>query len=130
MRLLVNRLFSGAGGGNKIAYSLLTVLDELCCNMMEHSHASWIEIELRPDNEKVQVILRDDGVPFDPTEQARTTDYEAYLQTETNRQLGLYMVQELTELFHYQRLDDKVNEVTFVMKTEDLEKKGGQAEEK
>ena len=48
------------------AFLLLNLRDEFACNILEHSKATWVELEMHPVEKQVRLILRDDGQPFDP----------------------------------------------------------------
>src|SRR5437879_4906672 len=80
-----------AGIGSGSAYALTNILDEFCCNMMEHAQASWVEIEVEPRPHEIVAALRDDGVAFDPTAAISQIDPEQ-LANVAERRLGLYMI--------------------------------------
>src|SRR5262245_5315882 len=92
------------------AYSIVTVVDEVGCNVLEHAKASYLELELRRGLGNVQLTFRDDGVPFDPTEQVRKQ--AALLPGDSpERKLGLYMVASLGDGLRYERAGS-VNELS------------------
>jgi serine/threonine-protein kinase RsbW len=95
------------------AYRVTTVVDELFCNTMEHSGAHWVQIGAEQRGEDVALMVRDDGVPFDPSVAGRK-DYSLYLESGTDRQLGLYLIMRLAREVAYSRIDDS-NEVRFLV---------------
>jgi anti-sigma regulatory factor (Ser/Thr protein kinase) len=92
-------------------YQLFSVVDELSCNIMEHSGATWMEVDLLAGPEKATVILKDDGKPFDPIE-ASALPSEHYLASGPERRLGLWMVFKMVDKAFYERKEGKTNELT------------------
>lgn len=102
------------------AYSTVTVVDELVCNILEHAQASFLELELKSGLGVVELLFRDDGVAFDPTEQAR--QQVAMMPGDSEeRNLGIYMVVNLGDGLHYERRGP-LNELTVVLPMEDRNK--------
>jgi anti-sigma regulatory factor (Ser/Thr protein kinase) len=98
------------------SYRVATVVDELFCNSMEYSGATWTEVAAETSGTDVAMSLRDNGVAFDPFEAAQK-DYSVYLASDTDRRLGLYLVTRLARRVDYGR-EDGVNEVRFVVEAE------------
>ena len=92
---------------------VVTVVDELFCNTMEYSGAHWTEIRADTHGTDITVAFRDDGVVFDPFEAAQK-DYALYLNSDTDRRLGLYLVSRIAKDVRYRR-DQGVNEVHFIV---------------
>jgi anti-sigma regulatory factor (Ser/Thr protein kinase) len=114
MRESVAHQMHDAGIGGDSSYALINVLDEFCCNMMEYSAASWVEIVVEPGQDSINAILRDNGSAFDPAEAIRNVspDHPAHV---TDRRLGLYMVGLLAKNISYHR-DGDVNHLEFSLK--------------
>lgn len=95
------------------AYSIVTVVDEVACNILEHAKASFLELELKAGLGVVELLFRDDGVAFDPTEQVRK---QAALMPgdSEERKLGLYMVTSLGDGLRYER-HGQHNELTVIL---------------
>lgn len=93
-------------------HALAVVFEELCTNVMEHSGAQWIELGVVTGGGVACLSLSDNGSPFDPSPILRTHDFSARLEEVQDRHLGLFMLQKLTEGFHYLREEDGVNRVT------------------
>lgn len=99
------------------AYSIVTVVDEMACNILEHAQASFVELELKTGLGVVELLFRDDGIPFDPTEKAR--QQAAMMPGDSEeRRLGLYMVVSLGDGLRYERRG-KLNEVSVVLPQND-----------
>ena len=98
--------FEGAGFGRATAYAAAVVVEELCTNILEHSGAKWMELDLSSRQGNAHVVLKDDGCAFDAgaaiLEQAQVFD----LGSSVERRLGLHMVQQLASLLSSRR-DDK-----------------------
>ena len=93
-------------------YRLMAVVDELFCNLMEHSGASWAQVKGRAAEGAAFLEMQDDGAAFDSFE-ASKKDYSLYLQEDTDRRLGLYLIGRVARRSEYQRIDGKVNKMTF-----------------
>jgi anti-sigma regulatory factor (Ser/Thr protein kinase) len=102
-----------AGFPEDTAYRVTTVVDELFCNTMEYSGAHWVQIGAILRGEDVALELQDDGVPFDPSV-AGTHDYSVYLDSDTDRHLGLFLVTRLARDVKYRR-SEGVNAVSFLV---------------
>jgi len=98
-----------------LAYSIVTVVDELACNILEYAQATWLEVELRTGLGQVDLKVRDDGQPFDPIQ--RVKGESAMLPSEDQeRKLGLYMVGKLGENLQYQRAGS-MNELSLTVRS-------------
>jgi anti-sigma regulatory factor (Ser/Thr protein kinase) len=113
MRRALMTWMQGVGFPEDSAYRVTTVVDELFCNTMEHSGAHWVKIGAEQRGEDVAVFVQDDGVPFDPSE-AQRKDYSVYLESGTDRHLGLYLITRLAREVTYKR-EHGANEVRFLV---------------
>jgi anti-sigma regulatory factor (Ser/Thr protein kinase) len=98
------------------SYRVATVVDELFCNTMEYSGAHYTAISADTKGPDIALSFRDDGVAFDPFEAAQK-DYSLYLNSDTDRRLGLYLVTRLAKEVKYRRLGAE-NVVEFVVPAE------------
>lgn len=117
---LVDRLREGVtkdlgvlGAEPALVFSLVTVMDELCCNVLEHSQASWVELESAAEEGGISLVLRDDGISFDPS---RGLVDVLDIEQVKDRHLGLYMVGKMTDGFKYARLPEGINETRVFVK--------------
>ena len=115
VKAAVSASLAQAGIHDPLAYSVLTIVDEVCCNIFEHSQASWVEVELRSQPERLHLVVRDNGLAFDPTQQANLRR-DAPPEEAAERKLGLYMMGKLSERCHYLRLGGLHNELSFEIK--------------
>jgi len=115
MREKVGDCLDLGGVTGSTAYVLVTVIDELVCNILEHSRATWVELEMQPGPMQVRLTLRDDGEEFDPAEAIMQKTPDHAIANESDRNLGLYMVSQLAKSCHYERLNGKVNQLSFVV---------------
>ena len=114
LRDRVSRQLHDAGVGGDTAYALVNVVDEICCNMMEYSEASWMKLEVDASDSKIHTLLQDNGVEFDPITAIQNTDPNQPA-TVTERRLGLYMVGIMARDLLYRR-EDGINCFSFTMK--------------
>lgn len=114
LRESVARQMHDAGVQGDSSYAFINVLDEFCCNMMEHALANWIEIKVEPRQDSIAAVLRDDGTAFDPTAAINHVDPEQPANV-TERRLGLYMIGLLAKDLRYKREGD-VNHLEFSLK--------------
>ena len=91
------------------AFLLLNMMDELICNILEHSKASWVEV--------------DDGPQFDPSEILAKQGSEAHLEKVEDRNMGLYMVGHIARSWDYSRINGQLNELRLVVDLERSEVK-------
>lgn len=99
---------------DETSWDLVSITDEICSNIAEHSDASWLEWEMKVDSSKArfELIFRDDGSPFNPkavmlsTDRADPIDY-----IEDDRHIGLALVGKLAGEIEYRRRDGDVNEL-------------------
>lgn len=113
MREKVGDCLDLGGVTGATAYVLVTVIDELVCNILEHSHATYVELEMHPEPGQVLLLLRDDGQEFDPAEAIMRKTPASAVENESERNLGLYMVSQLASSCNYERLDGNVNQLSF-----------------
>jgi anti-sigma regulatory factor (Ser/Thr protein kinase) len=122
LRAQFNAWMGELGAPGDDTYAAVSVLDEFGSNLMEHSGATWIELKAYVQAGRVNVELRDDGSPFDPSANGR--DYSVYLQGDTDRNLGLFLVKKLTDDLVYARDEAGVNNLRFKLKVKNWRPEG------
>jgi anti-sigma regulatory factor (Ser/Thr protein kinase) len=109
----VGECLDRAGIHGTSAFLLLNMMDELICNILEHGHASWVELEVHPYQKEVRVIFRDDGPAFNPEPSLRGERQDRHIDKHVEysggRSMGLYIVSKIAKAWDYQRIDDRVN---------------------
>jgi anti-sigma regulatory factor (Ser/Thr protein kinase) len=111
MREKLGECLQRCGIGGSQSYALLNLMDELACNVLEHSQARWIELEIHPNASDVRIILRDDGPEFNPAAQVSKGELDEAVDKGTGRNLGLYMVGQIARSWNYTRANGTVNEL-------------------
>jgi anti-sigma regulatory factor (Ser/Thr protein kinase) len=98
------------------AYAVHLVVEELVRNVQRHAYGDarpdgvvYLTIETHPD--RIEVHVRDDGPPFDPTRDAPAPPLDAPLEKRREGGLGLFLVREMADDVRYER-SDGVNHVT------------------
>jgi anti-sigma regulatory factor (Ser/Thr protein kinase) len=94
----------------KNGFIVLFVVDELSCNIMEHAHATWMELKVDTNTDNFVVTLRDDGVPFDSGAEATEAKDRKITGEMGERRLGLGLIGRLVDRMTYSR-DKGVNQV-------------------
>ena len=88
---------------------VLLCVDELITNIIAHAYGDKEEhavlLECRVFDEHLELELRDDGVPFDPTVQTRP-NLKLSLEEREIGGLGIHLVMNLMDKVEYQREGD------------------------
>lgn len=90
-------------------FILLFVVDELCCNVMEHSKAAWTEIEIFADQKGFRFVLKDDGIPFNIQAEVKAVAGKALQDQMDDRHVGLSLIGRLVDRLEYQRTPEGLN---------------------
>lgn len=92
-----------------IINKLLLCVDELITNIIAHAYSDTEEhavlLECRVFDERIELELRDDGVPFDPTKQTRPNT-KLGLDSRDIGGLGIHLVMTLMDKVEYSREGD------------------------
>jgi anti-sigma regulatory factor (Ser/Thr protein kinase) len=94
---------------DSIINKILLCVDELITNIIAHAYTDKDEhavlLECRINEQAIELELRDDGVPFDPTTQTRP-DTKLSLENRDIGGLGIHLVATLMDKVEYQREGD------------------------
>ena len=90
---------------------LSAVVEELGTNVMEHSGAAWMELAVVTADGKIFLSISDNGKAFDPVSNMQSRDFSGDLGNEEGRNLGFYMLKNLTQSMRYLREEGGVNRV-------------------
>lgn len=110
IRQAVQTEASAKGLGPQQGFMLLFVVDELCCNVMEHSRAAWADLKIEANPTGFRLVLTDDGVPFDLAGQVRSAA-GGDLKGQDDRRLGLNLIGRLVDDLRYDRTPEGLNRV-------------------
>src|SRR5580704_7053921 len=94
----------------KNGFILLFVVDELSSNIMEHAHATWMDLRIDSNEKRFTATLRDDGVPFDTGAEVAEAKDKKITGEGGERRLGLSLIGRLVDKIVYGR-DKGVNQV-------------------
>jgi anti-sigma regulatory factor (Ser/Thr protein kinase) len=101
----------------KCTFRLDLVLSEAVTNVIENAYEDGaeheIEVILQYDEPLVRVQVCDDGLPFDPTQNA-AVELPKKLEDATEGGLGIHLMRSYTKEFTYQRQGDR-NLLTMVL---------------
>ncbi len=94
------------------------VLDELISNTVSYgnlnSSEATIQIDLIAEKNQLMIVMEDDGIEFNPFEEAIEPDLEADIGDRLIGGLGVYFVKILTSDYSYERVDN-VNRIRLVL---------------
>lgn len=102
-----------------LVFKLNLVLEELGVNIVNYSGATGdIEISLASDEDKVTVVISDNGKPFNPLHDLESPDIAAPLGDRPIGGLGVHLVRSMMDEMWYSREDGKNRLAMTKMKSE------------
>ena len=100
----------------QVRQQMLVVLDEMLSNIISYAYEDFvqhiIELYLEVINDRLTIIISDDGMPFNPFNLAEP-DTTLSLEDRTVGGLGIHLVRKAVDKYSYQRRIDK-NVITLV----------------
>jgi serine/threonine-protein kinase RsbW len=100
IRKLVFRAAKDAGFNEKDIYAVELAVDEACANIIEHAYGGVglgeIECTCNDINGGLEIIIKDDGKPFDPDAVPRP-DFSVELEDLKPRGAGLFIIRNLMD---------------------------------
>lgn len=104
------------GCPDKTLSQIIVAVEELYSNVVFHGYPKGglgnFSIKIIPDNNKVTLIMKDDATPFNPLI-VKAPDITLSAEEREIGGLGIYIVKETMDEFHYERINEK-NVVTIV----------------
>ena len=105
----VSRIVEEFADANGLAeppvYAVTLALDELIANAVAYGFAGVpdprIDVALRVDDDRLVLIVADNGAPFDPTRHA-AADTESPLEERSADNLGLHLVKSVADRVSYE----------------------------
>ncbi len=89
---------------DRAAYAIQMAVDEACANIIEHAYGGegrgQIQLTYRLQKDGLQVIIYDQGTPFDPS-QVPELDTQTPLTERSSRGMGLFFIRKLVDSFEF-----------------------------
>jgi serine/threonine-protein kinase RsbW len=89
---------------DRATYAIQLAVDEACTNIIEHAYGGegrgQIQLTYRIQEDGLQVIICDQGAPFDPS-QVPELDIQAPLSERSSRGMGLFLIRNLVDSFEF-----------------------------
>jgi serine/threonine-protein kinase RsbW len=109
-----------AGLNEDAVYEVQLAVDEACANIIEHAYGGEgngeIECSCRIDPDKLTMVLRDHGRPFDP-DSVPEPDTSSDIEERKARGLGLYLLRKLMDEVRFE-FTESGNVLTLVKRKE------------
>lgn len=105
-----------------LCFNLNLVLEELATNVAlyafpkDEEHDFLITADKNDGNLVLHIV--DDGVPFNPVEEAPEVDVTLGAEDREIGGLGIFLVQQLMDKVEYERTDDGKNSLTIIKKVD------------
>jgi serine/threonine-protein kinase RsbW len=110
-----------AGLDPDAVYEVQLAVDEACANIIEHAYGGEgngdIECTCRIDPDKLTMVLRDSGRPFDPAS-VPEPDLSCGIEERQARGLGLYLLRKLMDEVRFE-FTESGNVLTLVKRKEE-----------
>lgn len=84
-------------------FSLRLVIEELLSNIVKHSNADTITVEIAMSSSGVSARIRDNGSPFDPFQETQKTEVAETIEEQEIGGMGVFLVTSLANDYRYRR---------------------------
>ncbi|HCU56909.1 MAG TPA: ATP-binding protein [Anaerolineaceae bacterium] len=106
-----------AGFSPNDVYAIQTAVDEACANIIDHAYRGEdigdIEISVKTVKNGLQIVLQDNGEPFDPDE-VPEPDTSSPLEIRKERGLGVFFMRKLMDDVKFQFSSQRGNTLTLI----------------
>ena len=106
-----------AGFSPTDVYAIQTAVDEACANIIDHAYRGEdigdIEISVKTVKNGLQIVLQDNGEPFDPDE-IPEPDTSSPLEIRKERGLGVFFMRKLMDDVKFQFSSQRGNTLTLI----------------
>ena len=120
----VTGLIEENGLAPDIAYALELAIDELVTNAISYGYPDGgngnVTVEVSIDSDRVMLIVRDDGIAFDPLQQAPAPTLEGDIEDRPIGGLGLHLVGAMMDEVAYERREGE-NRLTCIKRRQPAE---------
>jgi len=109
VRSFLKETLTGLHLTEKAYYIIELSLLEICINIIRYAYQEnkgEIFLKTWQGKNKIFLEIRDNGIPFDPTE-SEAPDIEEILRNERKGGLGIFLARELMDGFSYKRESDQ-----------------------
>lgn len=117
IRNFVGQAAMDAGLTDSDVYAVEVSVDEACTNIIEHAYRGVKEGEIEclcdANPDRLKIILRDHGKPFDPAT-VPVPDFHADLKDRRIGGLGVYLMRHLMDEIRYETIRGSGNVLTMV----------------
>jgi serine/threonine-protein kinase RsbW len=117
IRKFVYQAASEAGFDEKDIYAVELAVDEACSNIIEHAYGGEdkgdIECTCNDLNGGLEIVIRDEGQPFDPTA-VSPPDFSVSLSELKPRGAGLFLIQNVMDDVNFKFSKTHGNEIRMV----------------
>lgn len=98
----------------KPANKMNIAVDEVYSNVVNYSNATWSTVHCRVEDSTVTLLVRDNGIPFNPS-QMNDPDVTGEAEDREIGGLGIFMVKKLMDTMEY-RCENGINELKLTLK--------------
>jgi len=117
MRDFAGRAARDAGMDDSKVYAVELAVDEACSNIIEHAYGmddgGEIECTCETEDDRLTVILRDHGKPFNPVA-VTGPDLSSGIEKRPLGGLGIYLMRQLMDEVRYESFGEAGNLLTMV----------------
>ncbi len=107
------------GAHSEVIMEVNLSLDELLTNIINYGYPNSgdgddsheISIDMVIENDELNVVIIDDGIPFNPLEDVKEPDLSQKLESRQIGGLGIYLARKLTDSITYYRNDGGFNRI-------------------
>lgn len=103
----VTALIEENGLAPDIAYAIELAIDELVTNAISYGYpdggAGTVTVEVAIERDRIVLVVRDDGIAFDPLAQAPEPTLEGNVEDRPVGGLGLHLVEAMMDEVAYER---------------------------
>ncbi len=100
----------GQGLADDVVFHLQLSMDELLTNIVSYGFEEGaadqtITVDMRLDESEVELLLRDNGRPFNPLEDAATPDVDLSVEDRPIGGLGIFLTKQFIRTLAYRRAE-------------------------
>ena len=110
LNVFIDQVAESLGLDDSLTMSLNLAIEEAVVNVMNYAYpegmAGMVNIEVSADNEVLNFIISDSGIPFDPTTKEEA-DTSLSAEDRPIGGLGIFLVRQLMDTINYERIDGK-----------------------